>query len=94
MSGNLLIGKEERDAVLEVFDRQNGVLFAHGADERRNHIFQVDLAEKDLACQIFEPASVVLVSSGTAALKIALKAFGIESGDTVIMQPFNNRPRS
>ena len=39
MPGFEIIGKEERNAVIDVFDKSNGVLFAHGFDERRNHIF-------------------------------------------------------
>ena len=43
MSGNEIIGKEELNQIKKVFTQSNGVLFAHGFDERRNNIFRVIL---------------------------------------------------
>ena len=37
----------------------------------------------------FKVRKTLLVSSGTAAIKIALKSIGIKSGDEVITQSFN-----
>ncbi len=48
MPGFELIDAKERESVLEVFDKSNGVLFAHGFDVRRNNIFRVRDFEKSL----------------------------------------------
>ena len=38
MPGFELVGKEERDALNEIFEQSNGVVFAHGFDALRNRI--------------------------------------------------------
>lgn len=87
MPGFELVGKEERDAVNEIFDKSNGVVFAHGFDELRNNIFRVRDFEKEVALK-FGASYAQAVSSGSTALKVALKALGVKPGDEVITQSF------
>ncbi|MDA7767012.1 aminotransferase class V-fold PLP-dependent enzyme [Alphaproteobacteria bacterium] len=89
MSGHHLVGQEEMEAISKIFTEQGGVLFAHGFDQRRNNIFNVKRVEEQLAHSVFHCDHVSLVSSGTAALKIALLGLGVKRGDTVITQAFN-----
>lgn len=86
MPGYEIIGKEELAAIKKLFDGQP-VLFAHGFDQLRK-CYSVRDFEEDL-CKKFEVKHALCVSSGTAAIKIALKALGVKSGDEVITQGFN-----
>ena len=86
MPGYELIGKEERDAVNEVFD-DGGVLFAHGFDHLRNNRYRVREFEKEFARSIGVKYAQAL-SSGTAAIKAGLIALGVKKGDEVITQSF------
>lgn len=88
MSGALLINDDEKNAVIDVFEKQNGVLFAHGADDRRNHIFQTKLFESEFA-QYLNVPHVALVSSGTAALKCALSSLSLDTSKKIVVQPYN-----
>jgi 8-amino-3,8-dideoxy-alpha-D-manno-octulosonate transaminase len=87
MPGFELINKKERRAVLDVFDKSNGVLFAHGADARRNNIFRVREFEKEFAKK-FGAEKGAACTSGTSAIYIAMKAMGVKPGDEVITQAF------
>ncbi len=86
MPGFELIGQEERDALNALMD-EGGVFFAHGFDAKRKR-FHVRELEADfrsyLGCD-----DALCVSSGTAAIKVALKAIGVGFGDEVITQSFN-----
>ena len=73
MPGFELIGKEEKKNFLEIFNKSNGVFFAHGFDKRRNKIFRVREFEKKIS-KHFGSKYVQCVSSGTAAIKVALKS--------------------
>jgi len=84
MPGYELMGKEERDAVNEVFDR-NGVLYRYGFDDLRRHVFRVAEFEQAFARRMHAGYAQAL-TSGTAALLVALKAIGIRPGDQVITQ--------
>lgn len=88
MPGFELIDEQEKNAVAEIFDESNGVLFAHGFDAMRNGRFRVREFEAAVA-ERFGVQHALAVSSGTAALKVALKALGVEAGDEVITQGFN-----
>jgi len=81
-----LIGDEERKAVNELFD-DGGILFAHGFDNIRNKRYHVREFEKKFA-NYLGVSYAQAVSSGTAALKIALVAIGVKPGDEVITQAF------
>ena len=86
--GNELINKKELNEIKKIFTQSNGVLFAHGFDKRRKNIFRVRRFENELSKK-FNSKYVQCVSSGTAAIKIALKALGVKNGDEVITQSFN-----
>ncbi|TGL45825.1 DegT/DnrJ/EryC1/StrS family aminotransferase [Leptospira perdikensis] len=86
MPGFELVGKEERDSVNELFD-DGGILFAHGFDALRNGRYRVREFEKAFAEKVGVKYAQA-VSSGTAALKVALFAAGIRPGDEVITQTF------
>lgn len=86
--GNELINNKELNEIKKIFTQSNGVLFAHGFDKRRKNIFRVRKFENELSKK-FNSKYVQCVSSGTAAIKIALKALGVKNGDEVITQSFN-----
>ncbi len=86
MPGFEIIDKKEEKAVLEIF-KDGGVLFAHGFDNLRKN-FHVREFEKQLN-KYFSSNHALAVSSGTAAIKIGLKALGVGRGDEVITQAFN-----
>ena len=86
MPGFEWIDEEEKNAVMAVFD-EGGVLFAHGFDGMRKH-FHIREFEQQ-AQEYFKVKHCLAVSSGTAAIKVALKSVGVQPGDEVITQAFN-----
>ena len=85
MPGYELIGEEERKEVNDVFDR-GGILFRHGFDNLRK-TYKVNRFEEEFSK--FNNAKYGLaVTSGTAALRVALSALDIGEGDEVITQCF------
>lgn len=86
MPGFELINHQEKKAVEKLFN-DGGVLFAHGFDNIRKN-YHVREFEKNFAKKVNSKYSLA-VSSGTAAIKIALKALGVKKGDEVITQSFN-----
>ena len=87
MPGFEIIDRKERNSIVKLFDKEGGVLFAHGYDKIRKK-YHVREFEKQLEKK-FSSKYALAVSSGTAAIKIALKAAGIKPGDEVITQAFN-----
>ena len=86
MPGFEVVGSEERDQVLDVF-QNGGVLFRHGFEDRRRGSFKVREFESKFSEFLGSPFCLA-VSSGTAALRVALAALRIEPGDEVITQAF------
>ncbi|MGZ8842068.1 MAG: DegT/DnrJ/EryC1/StrS family aminotransferase [Pyrinomonadaceae bacterium] len=86
MPGFELIGEEERAAIEEIF-ADGGILFRHGFDGMRNGRYRVIEFEKAFAEKL-GARHALAVTSGTAALKVALKAMGVGPGDEVIFQSF------
>jgi 8-amino-3,8-dideoxy-alpha-D-manno-octulosonate transaminase len=86
MPGFELIGPEEQAAVDEVF-QQGGVLFRHGWDGQRRGRYRVLEFERAFA-EHLGARHALAVTSGTAALKVALVALGVRPGDEVITQAF------
>lgn len=87
MPGFELIGAEERQAVIDVFDKGGGVLFKHGFDALRNGSFKVREFQ-DAFGRHFGAKHCQAVTSGSTALKVALEALGVVKGDEVITQAF------
>ncbi len=87
MPGYEVIGKEELSAVSDVFEKGGGILFRHGFDGLRNESYKVKEFERAFADKM-EISYGLAVSSGTAALRVALAALGIGEGDEVITQSF------
>lgn len=85
MPGFELFGDLERKQVTDVLD--NGVLMRYGFDGMRNGHWKSKELEKELE-NTFQVNHVQLVSSGTAAVSIALAAAGVGAGDEVIMPTF------
>jgi len=86
MPGFEVIGAEEQAEVNDVFAR-GGVLFRHGFDALRGDCYKVREFEAAFAKAMNAPHALA-VSSGTAALRVALAALGIGPGDEVITQSF------
>lgn len=86
MPGFELIGKEEHEELNDLM-LNSSILFRHGFDNLRNGIYKVKEFEKAFA-QRMKTDNALAVTSGTSALLVALKAFGIGPGDEVITQAF------
>lgn len=87
MPGWEIIDHKEKNKILEIFERSNGVMFAHGFNERRKNIFRVRAFEKKI-CSKLKVKYCLATTSGTMAQYIAMKAMGIKRGDEVITQSF------
>ena len=85
MPGFEIFGKEEKEQVVEVLD--SGVLFRYEFAAQRNGVWKVAEFERAFAAYT-GAAHAQAVSSGTAALKVALAALGVGAGDEVITQGF------
>ena len=86
MPGYEVIGIEEQNEIKEVFDN-GGILFRQGFLKERNGCFKVNQFEKEFSDVLNTPNSLA-VTSGTAALRVALASLGIGKGDEVITQSF------
>ncbi len=84
MPGWEIIGEEERRAVNEVFDN-GAVLFRQAFAAMRNNMYKVRDFENAFADYV-GASHAQAVTSGTAALKVGLKALGVAAGDEVITQ--------
>ena len=85
MPGFEVIGEEEKKEVLSVFD--TGVLFRYEFGDQRKGVYKVREFETTFA-QYTGASDALAVSSGTAALKVALLALGVGAGDEVIVPAF------
>ena len=87
MPGWEIIDQREKNKILEIFNLSNGVMFAHGFNERRKNIFRVRAFEKKI-CAKLNVKYCVATTSGTMAQYIAMKAMGVKKNDEVITQAF------
>lgn len=85
MPGFELFGDKERKELNDVLD--NGVLMRYGFDGMRNGHWKAKELESTLESKL-QVKHAQLVSSGTAAVSVALASAGIGSGDEVIMPTF------
>lgn len=85
MPGFEVFGEEEKKQVQEVLD--SGVLFRYEFAGQRNDTYKVREFEEAFAAYT-GAGYAQAVTSGTAALKVALTALGIGPGDHVITQGF------
>ncbi|MAX71858.1 MAG: L-glutamine--2-deoxy-scyllo-inosose aminotransferase KanB [Flavobacteriaceae bacterium] len=85
MPGFELFGDAERKEVNDVLD--NGVLMRYGFDGMRKGHWKAKELEAELGTA-FKTQYVQLVSSGTAAVSVALASAGVGAGDEVIMPTF------
>ncbi len=85
MPGFELFGEKERNQLKDVLD--SGVLMRYGFDGMRNGHWKAIELEKKLANRM-QSKHAQLVSSGTAALTVALASAGIGAGDEVIIPSF------
>ncbi|MBC3846638.1 DegT/DnrJ/EryC1/StrS family aminotransferase [Winogradskyella echinorum] len=85
MPGFELFSDLERKEVNDVLE--NGVLMRYGFDGMRNGHWKAKELETELA-KTFQSNYVQLVSSGTAAVSVALASAGVGAGDEVIMPTF------
>ena len=86
MPGYELIGDEEFKEIEHLF-KESKILFRHSFDNIRNNIFKVEDFEKEFAARMQSPYALG-VTSGTAALRVALSALNLKNGDEVITQAF------
>ncbi len=85
MPGFEIFGEEEKKEIMDVLD--TGVLFRYEFNEQRKGIFKVREFEEKFA-KYCGSSQAQAVTSGTAALKVALTALGVGPGDEVITQGF------
>ncbi|MBR9854140.1 MAG: DegT/DnrJ/EryC1/StrS family aminotransferase [Algicola sp.] len=85
MPGFELFGDKERKEVQDVMD--SGVLMRYGFDGMRNGHWKTKELEAGLASRM-QSQYAHAVSSGTAALTVALASAGVGAGDEVIMPTF------
>mgnify|MGYP003634183207 CR=1 FL=1 len=84
MPGFEFFGDLERKEVNDVLD--SGVLMRYGFDKARNHWKALELEQQ--VAERMQVKHAHVVSSGTAALTVALMATHINSGDEVILPTF------
>lgn len=85
MPGFEIFGEEEKKEIMDVLD--TGVLFRYEFNDQRKGIYKVKEFEEKFAGYC-GTSYAQTVTSGTAALKVALTALGIGPGDEVITQCF------
>ena len=85
MAGAELIGKEEIKEVMDVLE--TGILMRYGFDKERKGIYKVREFEEAFAnhCGV---SYALGVTSGSAALQIALTAMDVGPGDEVLVPAF------
>ena len=86
MPGYEVIGEEEFAEVKDVF-KSGGILFKQGFENIRNNCFKVKQFETEFARKL-NVDYALSVTSGTAALRVALASLNIGNGDEVITQSF------
>ena len=86
MPGFELIDKSELDEIKHIF-KNGGILFRHGFEKLRKKTFKVYSFEKKFSKKFSTPYALA-VTSGTAALRVALASLNLKKDDEVITQSF------
>lgn len=87
MPGFELIGNKEKKKINQIFQKSNGVLFRHGFENLRNNNFLTEKFEKKFS-EKFNSKYSLAVSSGTAALRVAIASLRIQRGSEIVTQSF------
>jgi 8-amino-3,8-dideoxy-alpha-D-manno-octulosonate transaminase len=85
MPGFEVFGREEKKEIADVLE--TGILFRYGFDKERKGTYKVAEFERQFADMCGASYSLA-VSSGSAALRVAMAALGVSPGDEVITQGF------
>ena len=86
MPGSEIIDEKEKNAISKLFS-ESGILVSTGNKSQKRRFYVRELEKKfahKMKCKF-----ALAVTSGTAAIKIALKSLGVKHGDEVITQSFN-----
>ena len=86
MPGFELIGDEEFEEIEHLF-KKSKILFRHSFDHLRNNVYKVKEFER-LFSNRMQTSHSLAVTSGTAALRVALASLDIKENDEVITQSF------
>ena len=86
MPGYELIDKSEFKEISEIF-KKSKILCRMGFDKSRNGVYKVRVFE-NLFAKFVRSKYALGVTSGTAALRVALSAIDLKPGDEVITQSF------
>ena len=86
MPGYELINNKEFAQITQVF-KKSKTLFRMGFEKQRKGIFKVNEFEKQFAKKMRSKYSLA-VTSGTAALRVALSTLNLKKGDEIITQSF------
>jgi 8-amino-3,8-dideoxy-alpha-D-manno-octulosonate transaminase len=85
MAGREVFGKEEMEQIQEVL--KTGIIFRYGFEKERNGIFKVRQFEQEFA-HYTNSGYALGVSSGSAAVKVALESLNLPEGKEVIAPSF------
>jgi 8-amino-3,8-dideoxy-alpha-D-manno-octulosonate transaminase len=85
MAGREVFGAEEMEQVADTLKR--GVLFRYGFDKERGGVFKVQQFEREFAGYV-KSGYALGVSSGSAALKVALEALNLPKGKEILTPCF------
>ena len=86
MPGYELIDKSEFKEISEIF-KKSKILCRMGFDKLRSGVYKVRTFE-NLFAKFMHSKYALGVTSGTAALRVALSTIDLKPGDEIITQPF------
>jgi len=87
MPGFELIGASEKKQLNHIFTKANGVMFRHGFEKLRNNNFFTEKFESKFAKK-FKLRFSLAVTSGSAALRVAIAGLKIPKKSEIITQAF------